>query len=751
MLFSMLSIHVGKAMTEKILANGKIAFQAEGRLLQELGLRLVASPEVALVELIKNSYDADSPSCTVRLEGDEATLVVADEGHGMTFDEFSSKWMRIATSSKLAHEESPQYHRRLTGAKGIGRFAVRYLGDYLRLETIAYDKKERCKTRLTATFDWPRLDKVSELSKVEIPYEVTRVEPETKSGTTLRIEALRSSTEFASSRALRDDVLRMVSPIQGLETGPFSSPNGGTDGDPGFSVTLPGEQQTKDVDLAKTVLGNYWARLTIQLKGSNLEFTVTHSTGRTKSLKTRVKTSISHGLFADIRYFPRRKGVFSGKEVNGKRAWTWVRDNCGVAVVDHGFRIKPYGFRDDDWLNLDMDAAHNERDWRTGIARKHFPVPLAKRGDPGENPVLNLASNFQLVGAVFVRSKRTSSSDEETDLVPAMDREGLLGNDGLRQLRSFVRAGIEFLAHQDKAELERLAIAEAKQATITAREEIKKAISHIEASPTLVAGDKARIVAQYRHLADRVDEHEKISEQSRRSSLTMGLLGVVAGFMTHESKAAVHDLERAVSHVRTMAKKDPKLAEVADELSRRLRNFQGYLDYARLFVRNVREPKEQSLPAAGQVRHVLNSFKDFADNRGIKVVNEIASDVMTPPLPVTVYSGVLLNLYTNALKAVIAAKSSVKQPRIVFRGWNETKKHVVEVADNGVGIPEELRKRIWDPLYTTTSDVGNPLGSGMGLGLTLVKQVTTAFGGSVSIAPDPPPGFTTCFRVVFPK
>jgi signal transduction histidine kinase len=73
------------------------------------------------------------------------------------------------------------------------------------------------------------------------------------------------------------------------------------------------------------------------------------------------------------------------------------------------------------------------------------------------------------------------------------------------------------------------------------------------------------------------------------------------------------------------------------------------------------------------------------------------------------------------------------------------------VADNGIGIPPDLQKRIWEPLYTTTSDTGNPLGSGMGLGLTLVKQVVTELGGSVTLVKEPPPGFTTCFRVVFPN
>src|SRR5271155_4777107 len=100
---------------EKLLNKDNIPFQAEGRLLQELGLRLVAKPEVALVELIKNAYDADSPMCMVRLENGGKTLVVTDEGHGMTIADFKTKWMRIATSSKLAGERSPKYRRPLTG------------------------------------------------------------------------------------------------------------------------------------------------------------------------------------------------------------------------------------------------------------------------------------------------------------------------------------------------------------------------------------------------------------------------------------------------------------------------------------------------------------------------------------------------------------------------------------------------------------------------------------------------------------
>jgi signal transduction histidine kinase len=735
---------------EKILDKDQISFHAEGRLLQELGLRLVASPEVALVELIKNAYDADSPSCTVRLEDDERTLIVADEGHGMTLADFKMKWMRIATSSKIAQEVSEKFHRKLTGSKGIGRFAVRYLGDHLTLESVAHDSHYKCVTRLKADFDWPRLDKAQDISNIRVDYKLVEVPAGTPTGTVLTIKKLRTTTDFTRSTELRDNVLRIVSPLQGLERGRFANDANAAKEDPGFKVVLPGEGGAEDVDLAKLVLDSYWGRLTIELDGNRLRFRVwLHSLKKTKTLEIRVPNSISSGLFADIRYFPRRAGIFQGRGVHGQKAWRWVRDNCGVKIVDHGFHIRPYGFADDDWLLLARDKAHSKREWMTAIANNHFPLTRIEKADPAANPVLYLPYNYQLVGAVFIESRRDLGGEDKTDLVPSMDREGLLENAAFQQFREFIRAGIEFLAHEDKAELDRQATRKAREAARTASEEIRQAIEFIERSPTLTPADKAGLIAHYRSLSDRIKEQEEYSAQARQSLLSMSLLGVVAGFMTHESKAILHELEQATEQVHALAKKNPELSESAGELTRRLEVLRGHLEYVQLFVQKVRTTKEEPLSASGQVRHVLKRFKPFADEKGIDVRNEVASDVMTPPLPVTLYSGVLLNLYTNALKAILAAQRSIKAPQVVIRAWNESGKHILEVADNGVGIPPEIRKRIWEPLYTTTSDIGNPLGSGMGLGLTLIKQLVTDFGGSIALVPEPPPGFTTCFRVMF--
>ena len=323
-----------------VLGKGHIPFQTDGRLLQELGLRLVASPEVALVELIKNAYDADSPSCTVQLARDNKDLLVVDEGSGMTLEDFSTKWMRIATASKLSQEFSPKFRRPLTGAKGIGRFAVRFLGDDLLLESVAYDPKYKCKTRLSAKFDWHKLESVRDMSKIAVDYKLIKAPIDAHLGTTLTISNLRGATDFVRSTALRNDVLKIVSPIRGLDRGSFKRSSRDLDQDPGFEIVLPGEEDHEDVDLVKLILKNYWAKLTIEHKDSTVEYKVYFpGVEKPKQLKVSVPLPIAKGFFADILFFPRRAGVFQDKGINGTKAWEWVRENSGVAVVDHGFRI----------------------------------------------------------------------------------------------------------------------------------------------------------------------------------------------------------------------------------------------------------------------------------------------------------------------------------------------------------------------------------------------------------------------------
>ena len=711
--------------------------------------------DVAIVELIKNAYDADASVC--RVTRTQNAIIVVDDGHGITQQEFLDKWMRIATGGKLKEPLSRRYQRVMTGAKGIGRFAVRFLGGHLLLVSVAEDPNHKCRTKLTATFNWPEIDRAADLRQAPVPYRVVRAAKEDSLGTTLTISSLRDPEKMDFGKRLRNEVLGIVSPISGLDPGPFRRSTDLTR-DPGFRLELPADEGDQpDLNLAETVLAHFYARVVIEHNDSQLMYRITHKDGR-QLLKRKFTyhSHLSSGLHADIRFFPKRRDMFRGIEVRGWDAWEWVKKSCGVGVVDHGFRVPPYGFEDDDWLNLEIDRAHHRRDeWRSKLMNEHYPLPKPVPGTTREkaNPMLYLPSFHQLVGAVFVESTQPKTGQRPVDLTPAADREGYIENEGYRNLYEIVRTGMELLAFADHTENRRLEEEAAKQAAKELRSDFKAAIQHIRKLPSLTEEDRNRLVTQYAALAKELEEVDDYHREAGQRMETMALLGVLAGFMTHESKRLISDLERIVKHLERLARTDAYVGKVLPDIRNTLEEFEGQIDYSSMFISSLqdRDAIAQPIPVAAQIKLIVERFQFFAERRAIKVNVDAQKDLRGPSIPVAAYSGMILNLYTNALKAVVGSSTSDRGRRIAVKAWKEPKWHILEVADTGPGIPPQLRERIWDPLFTTTSGgSSNPLGSGMGLGLSLIKEMTAKFHGGVELV-DPPPGYSTCFRVRLPN
>ena len=125
-------------------------FNVDSRLLFQLGEKLVTNRAVALGELIKNSYDADATRVTVRMENIKnpgGTIIVEDNGTGMTALTFQRTWMRIATIDKEENPISAKYERQKSGEKGIGRFVCRKLSKRLLLKSIAETGSGNVETR----------------------------------------------------------------------------------------------------------------------------------------------------------------------------------------------------------------------------------------------------------------------------------------------------------------------------------------------------------------------------------------------------------------------------------------------------------------------------------------------------------------------------------------------------------------------------------------------------------------------------
>jgi signal transduction histidine kinase len=730
---------------------GVLHFNAEARLLQELGERLVAVPEVALVELIKNSYDADALRCNVALSDDE--MLIQDDGHGMNFEQFKRFWMTIGTSHKSREESSPVYGRDLTGQKGIGRFAVRFLATKLTVTTIALDRAGTQKTKLMAEFDWVALDSKEALADIEVPYELSDVDFDTPSGTQLRLTNLRHDADFMHSPAFRTQILRIISPVQGLDRGKFAhrfkprTPS--SERDPGFSVILPGRDDSNVTDIAGETLEHYVARLTITAGTDDVLYEVAFaSEAKPHVLRVPTSHSIGHGFHADIRWFPRRKGLFAGKDVDGRAAWSWISENSGVAIIDRGFRMRPYGEEDDDWLDIVSDTNTNRRTWRTDIANRYFPISQVARNDPALNPMINLPTRHQLVGAVFVASTKSTSTTRIDDLIPSTDREGFLQTSGFTQLKTYVRAGIEFIAHLDRLKGLEEKQREADERTQKTKAEFREALDYVKSIPSLTSVERTRIVNQYAVLAEKVDEVEQYEREARGKLSVMGAMGVLAGFLTHEAARLKTTLQQAAAGVRVAAMKDPSLSSIAEELQIGVQVWNDQLEYVSTFIDATQKYKATTFKAKPQIVRVTRLFEQFCQDRDIEIKLAIDTGAMVPEMPVSTYSGIFLNLFTNALKAVMAHEQA--EGRVIeIRGWSDKRQHVLSVLDSGIGIPPSMSKRIFDPLFTTTTRLDNSLGTGMGLGLTLSRQLANSAGGTLELVPAPN-GYSTCFRLSFP-
>jgi signal transduction histidine kinase len=741
---------VTAVVTPTVLDQGTLSFTIESRLLRELGERLVKQPEVAIVELIKNAYDADATECDIAYEGDKS-ITVKDDGAGMTLARFKDGWMRIGTSSKGETPVSQRYARRITGEKGIGRFAVRFLGRALHLESVADDVKLGHRTRLVADFNWTSFDKHEDLGKIRVPYSLARVSNATTTGTTLVIEKLRAQADDLDLRRVRTESIGVLTPLRSLfhRAEPSLDEKDHTStSDPGFMLTIQQGEDAPEEDVAVAILDAYVLRAVLKVDGTKLDLKI-YRRGRRSSYMSIVDTyenDIGH-LRADIRFFPRRKGVFANTAVDGRRAYTWIKQNSGVAVFDRDFRVQPYGAPYDDWLQLAADAARNERDPRSSIAKKHFPMSAEVRVDTAENWMLRLPQSAQLVGIVQVEGRRADAGDEN-GLVASADREGFVANRAFEQLQDVVRGAVEAIAQSDRRLQRDEEEAERAARLESIRQETQAAIKEVEASATIGSADKARIVAAIVQTQELVERHEESARERERQLEVMSLLGVVAGFMTHEFGTALQELKDAQSQLRALAHSAPEFVGVEESLAHHIKNLTEFVTYSSGYIVGSKVTPTDPYPVRPRIQQMVRIFGQYANERRIEVDLTVERDLLAPLVPVSLYNGIALNLYTNALKAV-TARSGHGRRVIAFRAWNDQQSHYLEVSDTGVGIPTALRERVFDPLFTTTDSRRDPLGSGMGLGLALVQRGVAAFGGRVDVV-DPPPEFVTCVRVRLP-
>jgi HSP90 family molecular chaperone len=171
-----------------------LPFRPRTRILQLLGDQLIGSQRLAVFELVKNAYDADAENVIVTLSGLDSnapTIIVFDDGDGMTLDIVQNIWLVPAhdyRSIQRRNRQRTRLNRLPLGEKGVGRFAVHKLGDEIELVTRAKDQPE-----IVVRIDWNILLKNEFLSEamVSIQSRLPEVFTGATTGTRILVSQLR--------------------------------------------------------------------------------------------------------------------------------------------------------------------------------------------------------------------------------------------------------------------------------------------------------------------------------------------------------------------------------------------------------------------------------------------------------------------------------------------------------------------------------------------------------------------------------
>lgn len=338
-----------------------LQFRVSAELKNILGRDLITSPDVAILELVKNSYDAHATK--VEITFDEDYLRIADNGKGMSKDDLINKWLFVAYSAKSDGTEDSSYRskfkRHYAGAKGIGRMSCDRLARYLTLTTRSLETNN---TEVLYV-DWNIFEqnKKQEFDTIDIPHETLDDIPQFpnnhQTGTILEFRGLHNIWGRKEILAIRKSLEKMINP--------FSS----TDDDFQIEIIAPkyvkADNDAKfSYDKVNGVIENSIADI-LKLKTTKIESTIKDGFIRTtlwdrdaKMYEIKEPNKFQELTSAQISiFFLNRAAKYSFSSKMGIQPVNYGN----IFLFRNGFRILPFGnYNDDSWgINQRAQQGYN--------------------------------------------------------------------------------------------------------------------------------------------------------------------------------------------------------------------------------------------------------------------------------------------------------------------------------------------------------------------------------------------------------
>lgn len=702
----------------------RLTFRPRARIIRTIGDRLISGPEAAVIELVKNSYDADASTVRITflpsLDYKAGHIVFEDDGHGMTLFDIQEKWMEPATSDKKQRKISPG-GRALLGSKGIGRFAVARLGETLELvssaKLVTSGSSEIYERTRIEKLDWNVFEHTRYLDDVSFPIE-TSIDSG-PAGTKLNISNLRDVWSETGLKRLRHELRRLVSPIGENVDRPFkilldlSKCNLQNCGFDGASLFRASDNPTNDSNLYDPYeitpfpmlsacdyevegifdeSGVFEGSMTIRRAGMEpvpINLTVPMMDGEDPCGVFTVQLNIFDREAASIRSTAKKAG-FGNLGVRDARKL--LDSIAGIAIYREGFRVRPYGDSENDWLTLD-----------------------AKRV---QNPSMKIGHN-QVAGVLVIDDENTSQ------LLERSSREGFEENGSFRRLQTLI---LTLLAEVIEPRRRNFRI----NAGLDVRKQsgFHEVMDQAElswAQPILAKlpeGEREEAQKLLNRESERLISHLKELDSRQAQLEAQVTLGLIVGEVMHQGNTPLAFIETEVARLQRWW---PTLLDDTLEAEEDRADIPTILHGMSGSSKSLRELFTALSPLAGAsrgdpsdytVHDVLNEtlflFRTKSQEFGVRlIINAEIKDIIVTGYPEDLTTA-LTNLIDNAMHWLHHYK--IKDPVInIAVEYGHAGKVIITVHDNGLGVKEEHRDQLFDVGFTKKLN-------GTGLGLSIARE-----------------------------
>lgn len=706
-----------------------VRFSVDAGIINRLGMELVARHETAVSELVKNAYDADATHVNIVFKDSSlggGTLEIDDNGLGMTKEQLVNGFMRLSSSEKLHFPMSTRYNRKRAGKKGIGRFSAQRLGKKLTIITQTKDSHKALKV----TIKWDNF--LGDLDLLSITNEISYTEKTKEEGTTLIIEQLRDNW----TKAQIQRVYRYASEV--LQPFPLSKTKKDLkNDDPGFKLKCISQENNKKTIIAdeknmffKHALAEITGKVDnegymyLTLKSSKLGYRE-----RTFCLNEETPFEVLRNVSLKAYYFIYNKGLIP------KQIETVIREKAktqgAIRLYRNGFRVLPYGESDDDWLGLDQS-----------IARR---------------TVLPVHGNINFFGFIEVNNDYGEQFEETSS------REGLLDNEAFEELTDFgymiltdavtkigAERGVKTRTNDKDWQKEPEEIID--DAIIELKEIIDTSVESQKEEPTINQNKLIELAQDLENAQKEQKEQKKEFIKEMNLLRILAALGLTIGEFIHEIKQYQGALQHDIKNVENSSSLEHAL-QVNERIKKHLDGLSTYVSYFdEAFSENVQK-ELQSIELRTVVHALQSTLEADISKRNIEFIEPKFNgyNLYTIPMHKSEWASILFNFYTNSRKAINRAKVDGK----IFIECGKIYNNVyLEFSDNGDGIQLENREKIFNAFYTTSVPVGKIVKTheemtGTGLGLKIVRDIITSYGGKIFVK-EPKKGYSTTIRVELP-